>query len=63
MTNDDFRPQWLDEVAAMLMAAMRVSSWLSHRQVPSDPEMMASWAYGDAEALIAEGKRRRGEGE
>lgn len=55
----DRRPT-VHEIAVQTMAAMRLASYLSHKQVPADSETIASWSYADAEALVAEGRRRDG---
>lgn len=61
MTNDaDFRPQWLDEVAARIMAGLFPLHAKYEAILWKD---MAFDAYNAAAALIAEGRRRRGEGE
>lgn len=53
----DRRPT-VHEIAVQIMAVMRLASYLSHKQVPIDSETIAYWAYADAEALVAEGRRR-----
>lgn len=58
-SDDDFRPTWIDEVAARIMAALAGSPKLK----VDDWALVAEDAYNAAEALIAEGRRRRGNGE